>query len=123
MVSDARAHMMAREIADRTLAPLAALGERVMAWLAYEGDEAISVVWATQGPRIGVWSMMTPPAHRRKGGGRAVLTCALEALWGPETEGAFLFSTPAGRSTSRPGSRRSTTRRRGRPARATSSSR
>ena len=91
------AHMMAPEIADRTLAPLAALGDGVMAWLAYEGDEAISVVWATRGPRIGIWSMMTPLAHRRKGGGRAVLTCALEALWGPETEGAFLFSTPAGR--------------------------
>ena len=93
----AAAHMMAPEIADRTLTPLAALGDGVMAWLAYEGDEAISVVWATQGPRIGIWSMMTPLAHRRKGGGRAVLTCALEALWGPGTEGAFLFSTPAGR--------------------------
>jgi hypothetical protein len=41
--------------------------------------------------------MMTPVAQRRKGGGRAVLTAALEALWGPDTEGAFLFSTPAGR--------------------------
>jgi N-acetylglutamate synthase len=93
----AGAHVMAPEIADRTLAPLAALGDAVMAWLAYEGDEAISVAWATRGPRIGIWSMMTPPAHRRKGGGRAVLTCALEALWDSDTEGAFLFSTPAGR--------------------------
>jgi len=73
------------------------LGDQVMAWLAYEGDEPISVVWATPGRRIGIWSMMTPPEHRRKGGGRAVLTCALEELWGPRTEGAFLFSTPAGR--------------------------
>jgi len=93
----AGAHMMAPEIADRTLAPLAALGDGVMAWLAYEGDEAISVAWATRGPRIGIWSMMTPLAHRRKGGGRAVLTSALEALWDSDTEGAFLFSTPAGR--------------------------
>ena len=90
-------HMMAPEVADRTLAPLADLGGRVLAWLAYAGHEPISVVWATPGPRIGIWSMMTPPQHRRKGGGRAVLTCALEELWGRGTEGAFLFSTPAGR--------------------------
>ena len=95
IISDA--HMMPPDVADRTLAPLADLGGSVMAWLAYAGDEAISVVWATPGPRIGIWSMMTPPAHRRKGGARAVLTCALEELWNPDTEGAFLFSTPAGR--------------------------
>ena len=93
----AGAHMMAPEVADRTLAPLADLGDRVAAWLAYAGDEAVSVVWATPGPRIGIWSMMTPPGHRRRGGGHAVLTHALEELWGPGTEGAFLFSTPAGR--------------------------
>jgi hypothetical protein len=91
------AHMIDPDVADRTLAPLPDPRGDVMAWLAYEGEEAISVVWATPGPRIGIWSMMTPPAHRRKGGARAVLTCALEALWGPHTEGAFLFSTPAGR--------------------------
>ena len=95
IISDA--HMMAPEVADRTLAPLTDLGDGVTAWLAYAGDEAISVVWATPGPRIGIWSMMTPPEHRRKGGGRAVLTCALTELWGSDTEGAFLFSTPAGR--------------------------
>jgi hypothetical protein len=95
IISDA--HMMAPDVADRSLAPLADLGDGVRAWLAYAGADAISVVWATPGPRIGIWSMMTPTAHRRKGGGRAVLTCALEELWGPQTEGAFLFSTPAGR--------------------------
>ena len=95
IISDA--HMMPPEVADRTLAPVSDLGGRVAAWIAYAGDEAISVVWATPGPRIGIWSMMTPPVHRRKGAGRAVLTCALEELWGPDTEGAFLFSTPAGR--------------------------
>jgi hypothetical protein len=93
----AGAHMMAPNVADRTLAPLPDPSGRVMAWLAFDGDEAISVVWATPGPRIGIWSMMTPTTYRRKGGGRAVLTCALAALWGPHTEGAFLFSTPAGR--------------------------
>jgi hypothetical protein len=93
----AEAHLMAVEVADRALAPLPDPDGRVAAWLALDGDEPVSVVWATPGPRIGIWSMMTPAPHRRKGGARAVLTCALEALWGPDTEGAFLFSTPAGR--------------------------
>jgi Acetyltransferase (GNAT) domain len=93
----AEAHLMEPAVADRTLAPLPDPAGRVAAWIAYEGDEPVSVVWATPGTRIGIWSMMTPVHHRRKGGARAVLTCALEALWGPGTEGAFLFSTPAGR--------------------------
>lgn len=93
----AGAHLMPLDVADRTLAPLPDPEGRVAAWLAYEGREPISVVWATAGARIGIWSMMTPLRHRRKGGARAVLTCALEALWGADTEGAFLFSTPAGR--------------------------
>jgi hypothetical protein len=93
----AGAHMMAVEVADRTLAPLPDPDGRVAAWLAYDGREPISVVWATPGRRIGIWSMMTPAQQRRRGGARAVLTCALAALWRPDTEGAFLFSTAAGR--------------------------
>jgi len=93
----AAAHLMPADVADRTLASLPDPGGLVAAWLAYDGDEPISVVWATPGTRIGIWSMMTPVQHRRKGGARAVLTCALESLWSADTEGAFLFSTPAGR--------------------------
>jgi hypothetical protein len=91
------AHVMEHEVASRALADLPDAERRVMAWLAYEGDEAISVVWATPGRRIGIWEMMTPLRHRRKGAARAVLTSALAALWEPATEGAFLWSTPAGR--------------------------
>ena len=73
----ADAHSMEHEVASRALAALPDPGDRVMAWLAYEGDEAISVVWTTPGARIGIWEMMTPRRHRRKGGARAVLTlCA-----------------------------------------------
>jgi N-acetylglutamate synthase len=93
----ADAHSMGHEVASRALAGLPDPDDRVMAWLAFEGDEAISVVWATPGARIGVWEMMTPRRHRRKGAARAVLTCALDAIWGAATEGAFLWSTPAGR--------------------------
>ena len=40
---------------------------RVSAWLAFESGEAISVAWVTPGRRVGVWEMMTPARHRRKG--------------------------------------------------------
>jgi predicted acetyltransferase len=41
--------------------------------------------------------MMTPARHRRKGAARAALTTALDRIWSDDTEGAFLWSTPAGR--------------------------
>jgi GNAT superfamily N-acetyltransferase len=93
----ADAHMMDATAAGRALAPLPDPDGRVAAWLALEGDEERSVVWTTPGPRIGVWEMMTPARHRRGGAGRAVLTHALAQLWNAATEGAFLWSTPAGR--------------------------
>jgi hypothetical protein len=93
----ADAHVMAPEVARRALAQLPDPGDRVSAWLAFDGDEAISVAWVTPGPRIGVWEMMTPERHRRRGAARAALTGALDAVWGSATEGAFLWSTPAGR--------------------------
>jgi hypothetical protein len=93
----ADAHAMEPEVASRALAPLPDPGDRVSAWLAFAGDEPVSVAWVTPGPRIGVWEMMTPAGHRRKGAARAALTSALEVVWGRETEGAFLWSTPAGR--------------------------
>ena len=69
----------------------------VSAWLAWDGDEAVSVVWLTIDREIGVWAMMTPARHRRRGGGRAVLTAALAASWRDDTAGAFLWSSPLGR--------------------------
>jgi hypothetical protein len=93
----ADAHAMDAAMADRALAPLPAPDGRITAWLAYAGEEAISVAWVTPGPRIGVWEMMTLAGHRRRGAARAALTCALHATWAATTEGAFLLSTPAGR--------------------------
>ncbi|HEY3766397.1 MAG TPA: GNAT family N-acetyltransferase [Gaiellales bacterium] len=93
----ADAHAMDAAAAGRALAPLPDRTGRVTAWLAFEGDEPISVVWTTAGRRIGVWEMMTPARHRRKGAARAALTTALDRIWSDDTEGAFLWSTPAGR--------------------------
>jgi GNAT superfamily N-acetyltransferase len=93
----ADAHAMEHEVASRALAHMPDPDDRVSAWLAFEGEEPISVAWVTPGPRIGVWEMMTPARHRRKGAARAALTSALDAVWSAATEGAFLWSTPAGR--------------------------
>ena len=82
------ARLLHREVGD---------GEDVSTWAAYDGDEPISVVWLTRGERIGVWEMMTPPAHRRRGAARAVLGAALAEAWLPSTEGAFLWASPLGR--------------------------
>jgi N-acetylglutamate synthase len=94
----ADAHAMDAASAGRALAPLPDAAGRVSAWLALDGGEPLSVVWTTAGPRIGVWEMMTPVRHRRRGAGRAVLTHALGRLWDAATDGAFLWSTPAGRA-------------------------
>jgi GNAT superfamily N-acetyltransferase len=72
-------------------------GRPVNAWLAWEGDKPLSVVWLTVGRQIGVWAMMTPPQHRRRGAGRAVLSTALARTWSDDIEGSFLWSSPMGR--------------------------
>ena len=71
--------------------------ETVSTWIAWDADQPVSVVWLSIGTRIGVWEMMTPPQHRRRGAARAVLTTALQQTWTPQTEGAFLWASPAGR--------------------------
>jgi GNAT superfamily N-acetyltransferase len=72
-------------------------GRNVNAWLAWEGDQPLSVVWLTVARQIGVWAMMTPPQHRRRGAGRAVLSAALARTWSDDIDGSFLWSSPMGR--------------------------
>jgi GNAT superfamily N-acetyltransferase len=93
----ADAHAMDAAAARRALALLPDPAGRGAGWHAGDDDTPISVVGTTAGRRIGVWEMMTPARHRRRGAGRAVLTHALGRLWDAATEGAFLWSTPAGR--------------------------
>lgn len=85
------------EQAGSALPPLPAPAGDVRAWIAWIGDAPASVVWLTLGERIGVWEMMTSPEHRRKGAARCALHHALWQTWNEHTEGAFLWSTPAGR--------------------------
>jgi hypothetical protein len=70
---------------------------QVSTWIAWDESEPVSVVWLTHGDPIGVWEMMTPPRHRRRGAARATLTAALAESWTTSTEGAFLWASPAGR--------------------------
>jgi hypothetical protein len=69
----------------------------VATWIAWSDEEAASVAWLTSGPKIGVWQMNTPARHRRRGAARQTLAAALNELWDDETEGAFLWASPAGR--------------------------
>ena len=71
--------------------------EDVATWVAWTDSEPASVAWLTCGPEIGVWQMNTPARHRRRGAARQTLAAALHELWDDETEGAFLWATPAGR--------------------------
>ena len=71
--------------------------EDVTTWIAWSGEDAASVAWLTCGTRLGVWQMNTPPRHRRRGAARETLVAALDELWSDDTEGAFLWASPAGR--------------------------
>jgi len=93
----AEGHAIDEEILAVVLGGDPSRNDDVSTWIAWEGDEPISVVWLTHGDRIGVWEMMTPPAHRRRGAGRTALTVALGRSWLPSVSGAFLWATPAGR--------------------------
>jgi GNAT superfamily N-acetyltransferase len=91
------AHGLQQSLVDLVVGRALRAGE-VAAWVAWDGDEVASTVTVTPGDRlIGVHEMMTPPRHRRRGAGRAVLHAALRELWRPATAGAYLLSTPAGR--------------------------
>jgi GNAT superfamily N-acetyltransferase len=93
----AEGHAIDQGILGRVLARDPSGDEDVSTWLAWDRDEPISVVWLTHGDHIGVWEMMTPSRHRRRGAGRAVLSAALDESWQPSNKGAFLWATPAGR--------------------------
>jgi len=92
----AEAHAIEPGMLERTI--MHAPRERVELWIAWDGEEPISVVWLARHLRtIGVMSMMTVPRHQRRGAGRALLTAALARSWTDATDRALLVATPAGR--------------------------
>ena len=70
-------------------------------WVAWDGDEPVSCVYVTRvGRTLGFFDMMTPPRHRRRGAGRAVLTNALAEAWtwdGTDADHVAFWASPAGR--------------------------
>ena len=70
-------------------------------WVAWDGDEPVSCVYVTRvGRTLGFFDMMTPPRHRRRGAGRAVLSNALAEAWswdGADADHVECWATPAGR--------------------------
>jgi N-acetylglutamate synthase len=70
-------------------------------WLAWDGYEPVSCVFVTRvGRSLGVFDMMTPTRHRRRGAARAVLTQALldATAWDNAAADAVAFwASPAGR--------------------------
>jgi GNAT superfamily N-acetyltransferase len=70
-------------------------------WVAWDGDDPVSCVYLTRvGRSLGVHRMMTPPRHRRRGAGRAVLANALVEAWtweGTDADYVAFWASPAGR--------------------------
>ena len=71
------------------------------AWLAIDGREPVSCAFVTVvGRTLGLFDVMTPPQHRRRGAARALLGTA---LWSAATEreggirGILFWASPAGR--------------------------
>jgi hypothetical protein len=76
-------------------------GENVTGWIAWDGDEAVSLAFVTQvGPSLGLWEVMTPARHRRRGAARAVVATALRSVASAiavPVERTLFWSSPAGR--------------------------
>jgi GNAT superfamily N-acetyltransferase len=75
--------------------------EGVTGWIAWDGDEAVSLAFVTTvGTSLGLWDVMTPLRHRRRGAARALVATALRAV---ATASALpiartlFWSSPAGR--------------------------
>jgi hypothetical protein len=59
---------------NRVSGPGALESPGVSLFVAWDGEQPRSTVATVQvGPHVSVWSMATPPAHQRKGAGRAIL--------------------------------------------------
>jgi GNAT superfamily N-acetyltransferase len=70
-------------------------------WVAWDGADPVSCAYVTRvGRSLSVFDMMTPPRHRRRGAGRAVLANALTEAWtwgGSDADHVAFWATPAGR--------------------------
>ncbi|MFO1539820.1 MAG: GNAT family N-acetyltransferase [Chloroflexota bacterium] len=75
-------------------------GGPLAGWLAWAGDAAVGCAFVTTiGRTLGLWSVMTPTAHRRRGVGSAVVRAALRGAAdriGASAEQTVFWASPAG---------------------------
>jgi len=92
-----QAHHVPLDLLTRSIGEAARRGA-VTAWIAFDGEQAVSTVLLRRsGSSLGVMEMMTPLDHQRRGAGRAALSTALNRSWSDGVNEALLLSTPAGR--------------------------
>jgi GNAT superfamily N-acetyltransferase len=97
----ASVHGYSDAMVDAAYGPSLLAHNDVDAWVALEGDTPVGGVYVTTiDGTLGVFEMMTVPAHRRRGVGRALLAAALDAAAArsehPIRETCF-WATPDGR--------------------------
>lgn len=57
------------------------LDHSVSCWIAWDGDDAVSLAFITHaGTSLGLWEVMTPPRHRRRGGARSAIVAGLNEV-------------------------------------------
>ena len=70
----------------------------VRSYIAWDGDEAAATGWVVTGEGwASVHEMMTAPAHRRRGAGRAVLEQSMADVAAVAPAGTLLWASPLGR--------------------------
>lgn len=72
----------------------------VTCWIAWEGDQAVSLAFVTHAASsLALWEVMTPSRHRRRGAARAVVVAGLAAVAQAvgRVDRTLFWSSPAGR--------------------------
>jgi GNAT superfamily N-acetyltransferase len=91
------AHGTAPGIVERAFNLDALRAGLVHCYVAWDGDRPASTGWFVHAAGyVSVHEMMTAPAHRRQGAGRAILETALSELAGFGPEGTLLWASPSG---------------------------
>jgi GNAT superfamily N-acetyltransferase len=95
------AHGYEAELTDALNGRRMAADDGMTGWLAWDGDEPVSFAIVSQvGASLGLWEVMTPARHRRRGAARAVVAAALDGVARASTElieQTLFWSSPAGR--------------------------
>ncbi len=93
-------HDYERSLTDELFGSLDTADHDLTCWIAWDGSEAVSLAFVTHvDSSLGLWEVMTPPRHRRRGAARAVVATALDevAKLVGGVDRTLFWSSPAGR--------------------------